>query len=112
MDKCRAVMTEWQLVFRHINEEKKEEDRKQRGRRTGDRVADELPREFQADIMQEKIHRQACLLNGAQACLQQEDWDGAFARTSQVLAEDPKCVKALYRRGVANARSGNKGAAK
>merc|ERR1719487_2905946 len=50
--------------------------------------------------------RNACLNNGAQACMQQEDWEGVYARTSQVLENDNRDVKALYRRGIAQARQG------
>merc|ERR1719316_321523 len=106
MDKCRAVVLEWRLVFRHIHQEKAEKDRKRRGLKDSDLEADEMPREFLEDIHKAQMLRNACLNNGAQACMQQEDWEGVYARTSQVLENDNRDVKALYRRGIAQARQG------
>lgn len=108
MDKCRAVILEWRLVFRHINEEKKEKDRKKRGLETGDLEPDELPQEFVEDIHRAQRMRNTCLNNGAQACLLLEDWEGVYSRATQALENDPKCVKALYRRGIAQARQEKK----
>lgn len=108
MDKCRAVILEWRLVFRHINEEKKEKDRKHRGLKSGDMDPDPEPAAFVEDVHRSLSLRNTCLNNGAQACMQLEDWEGVYARTSQVLDNDSKCVKALYRRGIALAHQGKK----
>eukprot|EP00304_Pavlova_gyrans_P002397 CAMPEP_0206043240 /NCGR_PEP_ID=MMETSP1466-20131121/8259_1 /ASSEMBLY_ACC=CAM_ASM_001126 /TAXON_ID=44452 /ORGANISM="Pavlova gyrans, Strain CCMP608" /LENGTH=437 /DNA_ID=CAMNT_0053418033 /DNA_START=15 /DNA_END=1328 /DNA_ORIENTATION=- len=46
--------------------------------------------------------RVACFCNAAQARIKQEAWSEAAALCSQALEVDPKSVKALYRRGLAN----------
>ena len=45
-------------------------------------------------------------LNSAMALLKLERWEDAISSSTSALAEQPENVKALYRRGVAKARSG------
>eukprot|EP00439_Symbiodinium_sp_Y106_P017742 s7751_g2.t1 len=107
IDKCREVLLTWRLIFRQIHNEKADKDRKDRGLKVADLVEPDMPREFRSDEDEERSLRLALLLNAAQAALQCQEWTAAEARASAALELEQQNKKALYRRGLARASSGD-----
>ncbi|CAE7225705.1 PLOD1 [Symbiodinium pilosum] len=112
IDKCREVLLTWRLIFRQIHNEKADKDRKDRGLKVADLVEPDMPREFRSDEDEERSSRLALLLNAAQAALQCQKWSVVEARASAAMELEPHNKKALYRRGLARASSGDTEGAK